>query len=118
MAPYLRMTSPNGLTNLASISFEPGVPMFRSWICLGTILPIDYSYVTLVSLSPGVGFVEESRMGSMRKWRHDRRITPLAAGCRIVDTLTFEPRFCSSIVAIVVKYVFLHRHRMLRKYLA
>lgn len=117
MAPVLQMSAPKGVRDLASISFEPGVPMFRSWIRLGGIIPIDFSDLTLLSLTPGEGFVEQSRMGSMRLWRHERRIFPVEMGCRITDTLTFEPRFGGRLAVAFVRRFFAHRHNMLRKHL-
>lgn len=117
MSPVLRMSSPKGVKDLAGASFTPGVAMFRSWISLGGIVPIDFSDLTLVSLTPGVGFVEESAMGSMRRWRHERHITPLESGSRVTDTLTFEPRFGGRLTAAFVRWFFSHRHNMLRKYL-
>jgi ligand-binding SRPBCC domain-containing protein len=117
MAPVLQMSAPKGERDIASISFEPGVPMFRSWITLGGVLPIDFSDLTLLSLTPGVGFVEQSRMGSMRQWRHERTIFPVESGCRVTDTLTIEPRFGGRLAVALVRKFFTHRHNMLRKHL-
>ncbi|MDP1540176.1 MAG: hypothetical protein Q8L72_05940 [Moraxellaceae bacterium] len=117
MSPFLKMSAPKGVTGLSSINFEPGKPMFRSWISLFGILPIDYSNLTLMSLEPGVGFVEQSAMGSMKLWRHERRLTPIDSGCTITDRLTFEPRFGGRVVAAVVQRFFTHRHKMLAKHL-
>ena len=117
MAPILQMSTPKGVRDIASISFEPGVPMFRSWISLGGILPIDFSDLTLLSLTPGVGFVEQSRMGSMRLWRHERAICAVGSGCRVTDTLTIQPRFGGRLAVAFVRKFFTHRHNMLRKHL-
>lgn len=113
----LRMSAPKGVKDIASFPFQPGVPMFRSWITLGGVLPIDFSDLTLLSLTPGVGFVEQSRMGSMKSWRHERRICPVESGCRVTDTLTFEPRFASRLSVALIRKFFTHRHNMLRKHL-
>ena len=93
MAPYMRMSRPEAVSNLASIQFEPGTRMFRSWIFLFGVIPFDYSDLTLLRLKEGAGFVEQSPMGSMRLWRHERLITPNEDGCILTDRLTFEPRF-------------------------
>lgn len=37
-------------------------------------MPIDYSDLTLISLTPGVGFLEQSNMGSMKIWLHERPV--------------------------------------------
>lgn len=115
MAPILRMSAP--IRDLASVAFEPGVPMFRSWLLLFGVLPVDCSDLTLLSLTPGVGFVEQSRMGSMRLWRHERRVIPDGTGCRVTDALTFEPRIGGRLVEAFVARFFAHRHKMLRRYL-
>lgn len=115
MAPYLHMSAPAGVEDLSSVSFELGDRMFRSWITLFGVLPIDYSDLTLVSLNPGIGFVEQSPMGSMKLWRHERRVSPYGNGSKVSDTLTFEPRFAGGLVSKVVRAFFSHRHRMLEK---
>lgn len=117
MAPILQMSAPKGMRDIASIPFESGIPMFRSWIRLGNVLPIDFSDLTLLSLTPGEGFIEQSRMGSMRLWRHERTISPHGSGCRITDTLTIEPRFGGRLAVAFVRKFFTHRHKMLRKHL-
>lgn len=115
--PILRMTAPRGMRDLSSTGFVPGVPMFRSWILLFGIVPVDWSDLTLVAMMPGAGFVEQSTMGSMRFWRHERRIQSTAGGCRIADTLTFEPKLGGRLVAWCVGRLFAHRHRMLARHL-
>ena len=49
-----------------------GERLFRSWILLFGVLPIDYDDITLVSIEPGRGFHERSSMLSMRVWEHER----------------------------------------------
>ena len=118
MSPFLHMSAPKGVNDLSSIQFEPGVPMFRSWITLFGLLPIDYSNLTLLSLNPDIGFIEQSTMGSMKLWRHERQIVALEKGCKIRDTLNFEPRFAAWLVTKIVQSFFTHRHKMLAKYLS
>lgn len=117
MAPYMRMTKPRGVTTLASIEYQPGKRLFRSWVLLFGIVPFDYSDLTLLTLDDGVGFVEQSPMGSMRLWRHERRITPNEAGCILTDTLTFQPRLFGWLTYNIVRTFFAHRHRLLAKHL-
>ena len=117
MVPLLRMSVPKGFENLADVSFQPGVPLFRSWILLGGVVPVDFSDLTLLSMTPGVGFVEQSRMGSMKLWRHERTLHPLASGCRITDHLIFQPRLGGRLTVAFVRRFFVHRHKMLKKHL-
>ncbi|MCC6558781.1 MAG: hypothetical protein IT372_38100 [Polyangiaceae bacterium] len=117
MAPYVHMSCPRGVTGLESVAFTPGKRLFRSWITLFRVIPFDYSDLTLESLEEGVGFVEQSPMGSMRSWRHVRRITAAPRGCILTDELTFEPRFAGWLASEIVKAFFQHRHRMLARHL-
>ncbi len=118
MSPYLHMSKPSGVSDLRSLAFQPGQPMFRSWISLFHLIPFDYSDLTLVSLEEGVGFVEQSPMGSMRSWRHSRQLRSAAdGGCVLTDELTFEPRTAGWLCCRIVRAFFSHRHRMLARYL-
>lgn len=119
MAPYMQMSAPKGVKRLADVKLVPGQRLFRSWITLFGIVPFDYSDLTLLSLEEGKGFVEQSPMGSMRLWHHERRITPLEStkGCTITDSLSFEPRFAAGISRRIVRAFFEHRHRQLKRHL-
>jgi len=59
MRPFCRMTTPKKMHSLANVRVEPGTRMFRSYVFLFGFMPIDYSDMTLVELTPGVGFVEQ-----------------------------------------------------------
>lgn len=117
MWPLLRMTVPGTLRGIADAMIAPGQRLFRSRILLFGILPVDYSDLTLLELRPGEGFLEESPMGSMKLWRHERRIIANPAdpaAVILVDRLTFEPRRAATLVGWFVKRVFEHRHAVLR----
>jgi hypothetical protein len=70
----------------------------------------------LLELERGRGFVEESPMGSMRLWRHERRIVDAPDPDAVVlsDRLTFEPRVARGLVRWFIRYAFTHRHAVLR----
>ena len=117
MWPYFRMTTPKGIESLADVQMQPGVPMFRSYVFLFGFLPIDYSDMTLLKFKPGIGFVEQSAMGSMKLWRHERHIFPYPsdpAAIVLVDQLTFQPRMMKRVVGWFIRRVFIHRHNVLR----
>ena len=76
MWPLLKMTTPKEMSTLANL--KVGERLFRSYILLFTILPIDYFDLTLVEFNPDHGFVEESPMRSMKKWRHERQLVQLS----------------------------------------
>ena len=91
--------------------------MFRSYIFLFGFLPIDYSDMTLLELNAGGGFVEQSPMGSMKLWRHERQIVPCPSdpgAILLVDQLTFSPRMAKHLVRWFIRHVFIHRHKVLR----
>lgn len=118
LAPFLVMTSPKeaGLLDLGSA--KTGVKLFRSWLLLFGVVPVDYDDLVLASVTPGVGFVETSTLLSARSWRHERTIDPLGErACRVVDRLTFEPRLpvLGGVLELVVRNLFAHRHRRLRR---
>lgn len=115
--PFFRMTAPRDVQSLSDLDFRPGARLFRSRVYLFGILPIDYSDLTLLELTPGRGFVEQSPVGSMRLWRHERRIEPQGSGNEVIltDRLTFEPRWACSLVAWFIGKTFQHRHAVLRR---
>jgi ligand-binding SRPBCC domain-containing protein len=117
MWPFFRMTTPKGIRSLSDLQIKPGVRMFRSYVFLFGVLPIDYSDMTLVELDSGSGFVEQSPMGSMKSWRHERRIVPCLSdpsAVLLVDQLTFRPRIAKRLVEWFIRHVFTHRHKVLR----
>lgn len=117
MWPIFTMTAPKGIRTLDDIYVKADKILFRSWILLGGILPIDFTDLRLKRLEPGKGFVEESNMGSMKYWRHERKIVPAEQGYSLlIDELTFEPRYFKSLSAGTIKFFFSHRHKNLRKY--
>lgn len=117
MKPYLRMTAPEGIENLASVDVALGEPLFRSRLFLFGFFPIGHSLLTLVELQEGVGFIEESPMSWMKLWRHERRIAPAGRGSIVSDHLTFQPVLAVRIAVWFVRVLFNHRHAVLRRQL-
>jgi ligand-binding SRPBCC domain-containing protein len=113
--PIMKMTAPKSVAKMTDVPVELGRPLFRSWVFLFGLLPIDRSDLTLVSLDAGSGFVEESPMLSMKLWRHERRISRRGDKTVVSDTLTFEPRFARPLVEWLIRKTFEHRHRVLQK---
>jgi len=117
LAPILKMTAPRGVTDISRVEVTPGKPLFRSWVLLFGILPIDRSDLTLLTLETGKGFVEQSPMLSMKTWRHERHLEPNGDGTLLTDRLTFQPRFATPLTRWFIKTVFRHRHDVLRRHL-
>ena len=111
----MHMTAPKSVKAMTDVPIELGKPLFRSWVFLFGVLPIDRSDLTLISLDSGSGFIEESPMLSMKLWRHERRISSRADRTVLTDTLTFEPRFAARLVEWLIGVTFEHRHSVLRK---
>ena len=118
MWPFFYMTMPKGVRKLGDIEIIPCTRMFRSYVFLFGFLPIDYSDMTLLEFNDGQGFIEQSPMGSMKLWRHERRISPCPSGSgavKLMDQLTFQPRMAGPFVGWFIRRVFIHRHKVLRE---
>ena len=62
------------------------MPLGRSWILLGGVLPVDYDDLCLAELEPGRRFLERSRTLAFRVWQHERVVEPEGAGaCGVTD---------------------------------
>lgn len=116
LAPLLRMTFPAGVDDLTA-GWQPGRRLFRSWILLGGVLPVEYDDLALAELEPGHRFLERSSLLSQRVWEHERLVEPNGSGCRLTDRLRFEPRlhWLAPAYARVFRLVFRWRHRNLRR---
>lgn len=115
--PIFIMTAPRAFRGRSLFEAPVGRPLFRSWLLLGGVVPVDFDHLAFESLDPESGFVESSTMLTMATWRHERRVTARQpGGSRIVDHLTFAPRIPGTgrALASIVKRVFQHRHARLR----
>ena len=124
LAPILRMTMPEALAGATVDTVEVGVPLGRSWILLGGLLPVDYDDLQLAELEPGRRFLERSRTLSFSVWQHERIVEPEGEeSCRVTDRLGFELKRAiawipgvARLSAAVVGFLFRHRHRRLARY--
>jgi ligand-binding SRPBCC domain-containing protein len=116
LAPILKMTAPKRITDIGDVKVQPGQRLFRSWVLLFGILPIDRSDLTLLRLEAGKGFLEQSPMLSMSLWRHERQLEASGDGTRLTDRLSFEPRFATFVTRWFIRAVFNHRHRVLQQH--
>ena len=116
LRPFVRMTHPADV-GFTPETVVPGERLFRSWILLFGVVPIDYDDITLVRIDPGRGFLERSPMGSQRVWEHERRIEPDGTGCVVVDRVLHQPRapVGGRWQSKLFRQFFLHRHRRLRR---
>lgn len=114
MWPVLKITFPKGMTHIGKDT-ALGKPLCRCKFLLLGLFPIDMSKLTFSEIEPGHRFVEKSPLLSMRSWRHERVVTPTAAGTCVTDNLEFSPRLPSFIVGWFVKKFFEHRHAVLTR---
>jgi ligand-binding SRPBCC domain-containing protein len=114
--PLLRMTFPPNIGDLTD-SWRPGRRLFRSWLLLGGLLPVDYDDVAFAEVDPGRRFLERSSLLSARVWEHERVIEPVSRGCRLTDRVRFAPRlsWLAPLYRLVFRAVFRLRHRNLRR---
>ncbi len=124
LRPLLRMTFPRELRGLTIDEVQVGVPLGRSWILLGGLVPVDYDDLSLAELEPGRRFLERSRTLSFSAWQHERIVEADGdGGCRITDRLGFELRSTlgrvpgsARLARAIVAALFRHRHRRLKQH--
>ena len=110
------MTFPSDVADLTA-AWQPGKRLFRSWILLAGVVPVEYDDLALEAVEPGRRFLERSTLLTQRVWEHERRIEPAAPGCRLTDRIRFTPRWAvlSAAHGAVFEAVFRWRHRRLRR---
>ena len=80
--------------------------MGRAWLRLFGVIPFDYDHLTIVELEAGKRFLERSTMLSMRRWEHERTLTPVPGGTRVHDRVILEPRLpIPGLAAILARLV-------------
>lgn len=120
MRPWMTMTMPRAASGLTVETVPLGRPVGRAWLRLFGLVPFDFDHLTIVELEAGRRFLERSTMLSMRRWEHERTLTPVAGGTRVHDRVALQPRVpipgLAGLLARVVDAFFKHRQRRLRTY--
>ena len=90
-------------------------PADRVWERISTMEGVNDELRPLPRMSRG--FFERARLASQRLWEHERRIEPAGEACVVVDRVCHEPRlpFGERVQSALIRQVFLHRHRRLRR---
>lgn len=117
LSPFLKMTYPKEALS-SSIEEAPlGTRLFRSWILLGRVIPVDYDDITLREIDRGKRFWEVSPMLTQKQWSHERVVKSWREGAEVIDRVKFTPRlwFIGRIYRFFSYRVFLWRHYRLRK---
>jgi ligand-binding SRPBCC domain-containing protein len=117
LAPLVRMTHPQGFARFDLPRMRLRQRLFRSWILLFGLFPIDWDDLCFVAFEPGRRFLERSSMATQRVWEHERTVEPVAGGCRVTDRLRFEPRMAwlGRLQLPLFRLAFALRHRNLRR---
>jgi hypothetical protein len=117
LSPLCRMTFPPAVAKLTPETVVLGRRLFRSWILLFGVIPVEYDDLTIVELEPGRRFLERSATLTQRVWQHERIVEPTAGGCTVTDRLTLTPRIpgLQRLQVAVVRALFRTRHRNLRR---
>jgi ligand-binding SRPBCC domain-containing protein len=122
LRPWLTMSMPRGAQNLTVDDIPVGEPIGRCWMRLFGVVPFDYDLLMIEELFPGRGFHEESTMLSMRRWRHERTVTPAGDKSVVRDRLTFQLRLplrpLTPLLAVAIRALFGHRQRRLQRHFA
>jgi ligand-binding SRPBCC domain-containing protein len=115
--PVLRMRFPTPYRGGTIADLPVGEPVGRAWLLLGGMFPVDYDDLCLAEVVVGSHFLERSKLGSARRWEHERRLEDVVGGStRLTDRLSFEPRrgVPPAVARALVGAFFGHRHRRLR----
>ena len=118
MRPWMTMTMPRSVRGMSVASVPLNVVLGRAWLRLFGLIPLDYDALSIIDLVPGRRFHEKSTMASMRRWEHERTLTPLDEEMtRVTDRITFETRLpgSSALFARLLPAFFGHRHRRLAR---
>ncbi len=116
LGPFLSMSHPPG-GDVLTPELATGAPLFRSWLRLFGVLPIEWDRIGFAAIEPGRGFSERSTMALLAPWHHDRALADIAGGTAIEDSLAFRPRLpgTGGIARAIVTALFRHRHRRLAR---
>ncbi|MFZ2530227.1 MAG: hypothetical protein WAX14_21670 [Rhodococcus sp. (in: high G+C Gram-positive bacteria)] len=119
--PILTMCTPRKARGLTIDRVPIGEPLGRAALLLFGVLPVEYDALTIAEVEPGRRFHEKSTMATMRRWEHERTLTPEGtARTRVHDRLTMELRaplarlpHSDGLARQIVTRLFDHRHRRL-----
>lgn len=114
--PLLRMTFPSDVRDITA-AWHPGERLFRSWLLLAGVVPIDYDDLVFEEVDRGHRFLERSALFSQRLWEHERLVEPVLGGSRVTDRVRFVPRvtWLAGVYRPIFEAVFRWRHHNLRE---
>ena len=117
LQPLYRMTAPPEALRAPISEWARHGNAVDSWILFGGVFPVDRHRFGTVRFTAPTTFVETSSSWLNRRWRHERSALATGGGCRITDTITFEPRLAllGPLQKVLYQQAFRHRHGRLRE---
>ena len=117
--PLARMTYPQQYQQLKPLLAQLQQRLFRSFILLFGVFPVDYYDITFEEFEPGHRFLERSPTLTQRVWQHERVIEASPGGTRVTDRVVFGPRILCLVPLYrgFVQSLFNMRHKNLRRLL-
>jgi ligand-binding SRPBCC domain-containing protein len=122
LRPYMRMTVPRPFRGITIADIAPGTKLGRSFFLLFGIVPIDYDDITVAEIDNGTRFLERSTMMSMSTWTHERTLRQKGERTEVTDAVSYIARAplglipgWSSVLGVMLGFLFRHRHRRLSK---
>ncbi|MDX1496165.1 MAG: hypothetical protein R3352_01285 [Salinisphaeraceae bacterium] len=111
-----RMTAPTLWQQRPILEWPEKQTLFKSWILLFGVLPIDRHSFYFDKVDPASGFSEQSSSLTNANWCHTRQVLPSPMGCQVIDKLDYESRLplLGSLMKPIYQLVFWIRHRNLR----
>ena len=116
LAPLVRMTVPAAWATCSLAQWQTGRVLFRSWILLFGIFPVDRQAVQMERIHDETGFLERSSSWMNRLWEHERTTEITPGGCVLVDRVKVLGRIplAERLLTPTYKRIFEHRHQRLR----
>jgi hypothetical protein len=115
LRPWIHMSAPKVWRHRLPKEWQDAGVLFKSWVLLLGLFPIDLHAYGSFSFDPQSGVVERSSSWINSAWQHERTTEPTDTGCVVRDRVTFMPRFAplGSVLAAIYLRVYLHRHKRL-----
>ncbi len=115
LGPWIHMTAPKAWQDMRLSTWRGQQALFKSWVLLLGLLPVDRHAFGSFDFDPRRGFVEKSSSWTNARWQHERSVTPVQTGCVVQDTVTFTPRVpvAAPVLQAIYQLVFRHRHNNL-----
>ena len=117
LAPIVKMTAPRHWQRSRIVDWEVGGELFKSWILLFGLLPVDRHAFRLRKAAFDRGFDECSSSWMNKAWNHRREIRERGGGCTVVDRVEVVSRvpLLLPLLFPIYRLIFRHRHGRLRK---